>query len=283
MAESDEVSNPGAPYERWKTIKRGLSALAQQFTAAAKIDLEKPSGLADLDQYLKKLPPTEVLASKIDELRSQATQAAQEEKKRRTHGFGAVESEFIQLVKASHPLREKDSGWRIGPLEVEVNRDIAKARVLYNHDEIVPWRGVGSAHDLKRLFEDGLKKLESAKWDEERFSKLLQRAFDAVSRKAHGADPQPRVPIAELHRQVRLELVSDELQHKPDKKLTDTAFPRWAFAYNLDLYRRRNEEAGSQLLFETGSQQEQRTLGYSLNGLDAEEDTKTFCFMRRNA
>lgn len=283
MAESDAVSNPGAPHERWKTIKRGLSALAQQFTAAAKIDLEKPSGLADLDQYLKKLPPTEVLASKIDELRSQATQAAQEEKKRRTYGFGAVESEFIQLVKPSYPLREKDSGWRIGPLEVEVNRDIAKARVLYNHEEIVPWRGVGSAQDLKMLFEDGLKKLESAKWDEERFSKLLQRAFDAAARKAHGADPQARIPIGDVHRQVRLELVSDELQHKPDKKLTDTAFPRWAFAYNLDLYRRRNEERGSQLLFETGSQQEQRTLGYSLNGLDAEEDTKTFCFMRRSA
>jgi len=81
---------------------------------------------------------------------------------------------------------------------------------------------------------------------------------------------------------VRVALVRRELaREQPDKKLRWGELPRWAFLYNLDRYRALGAAApdAGRLGLQTGSQQESRTIGVVVNGLDAHQDYKTMCFI----
>ena len=117
---------------------------------------------------------------------------------------------------------------------------------------------------------------------------LLARVFwDAYEqerarrRPGRGARPEA-VPLLDFYRGLRVALVRHELEEQqPDKKLRYAELPRWTFLYNLDRYRALGAAVpeARRLGYQTGSQQESRTIGVVVNGLDAQQDYKTMCYI----
>jgi hypothetical protein len=155
--------------------------------------------------------------------------------------------------------------------------------VLYNREVVLPWQAIASAADLNRLVADARAKLERYAVPEPLLADLLSSAFDHA---LAGSRSQAKslVPLPELYREFRIAQVRRTLSGKPDRKLENADFPRFAFLYNLDRYRVTSGTKPGLVTLETGSQSDvQRGLGMVLNGLEATGDYRTYCYARRGA
>lgn len=263
-----------------RALQAEYRKLGKLFDALGQVKPGNPESLDQLEKRLQALPSGELLGRAVEELRRKTQAFLDRVRHYRSEAFRRIETDFIREVRAREQfVRELDSGWRVGPFEIQVRREQSRVRFLYNHEVMIDWSPVGDGVDLDALQAKAVSMLESAALPEEQLTTVFWEAYQQLGRaQERGSE---LVPILDFYREVRVALVRHELQaRRPDARLSHTEFPRWAFLYNVDRYRAlRSQLDGGRVGFETGSQQESRTKGMVVNGLDPRSDTRVVCYV----
>ena len=165
-----------------------------------------------------------------------------------------------------------------------MDREQSRVRFLYNREVLLPWQSVFCKEDIEKSELKALDMLGKSLLPEPMLVKTFWEAYHnlKVLPNRSGASNSDLVPIDAFYRELRAQLVRSQLEtKKPDSKLNYIEMPRWAFLYNLDCYRTiKFPDKTPRLGFQAGSQMEvSKGMGFVLNGLDALEDYKTFCYV----
>ncbi|MGQ4807433.1 hypothetical protein NKDENANG_00781 [Candidatus Entotheonellaceae bacterium PAL068K] len=270
-----------------KELVKLWSSLAKPLQDVAKAKVSKATGLDELARALDRVPAGETLQRAVEELRERTNAWLRHEREIRQQAFRRLEAELIrELRNAGQALKELDNSWRIGRLALEVGRDRARSRALYNGEQVIAWKAIATTDDLQALLKQADAQLDKQTVPTEVWVNVLWSAYSNLRQHAStlSADSAPRVPIREMFRECRIELVRKELSSgQPGKRLTRYSdFPKWAFLYNLDRYRSLGSQVpeNRRLAFETGSQVETNRIGFTLSGLDPMQNYKIFCYVR---
>ncbi|NLX03474.1 MAG: hypothetical protein GXY40_13265 [Syntrophomonadaceae bacterium] len=268
-----------------KALQKEILKIEQVFSAFTKIKSNDADALDKFNKGLKKLPPGQIIGTAVEELREKITSFIQQSQQTRMESFGRIEAEFIRNTRKQHKsVREQARGWRIGPLEVEMDREQSRVRFLYNREVLLPWQSVFCKEDIEKSELKALDMLGKSLLPEPTLIKTCWETYQNLKILSNrpGANHSELVPIDAFYRELRAQLVRTQLEtKKPDSKLNYIEMPRWAFLYNLDCYRTiRFPDQTPRLGFQAGSQMEvSKGMGFVLNGLDALEDYKTFCYV----
>lgn len=275
---------PGvATPEAIKQIRADARRLIKVLDAFATVKPGRADTLDVLAAALKKLPSADEIRADVSALESKVKAVMEAIRAERQEGFGRSVAAFVRTARGEgKSVRETSSGWRIGPLNVELDQPQAQARVLYNHEVVIKWSPVSAPEDLSDLEAQALKALEGKAIPDAALVDVMHKAFrNAPSRKASGSI----VPVEEFLMQLRLELFAHQLAGKPDRRLPASALaadmPQWAFLYNIDRYRARPSQPGSPRLgFQTCAMREaQEGKGVTVNGMDAADDYRSICYV----
>lgn len=273
--------------EELKTLQKAWRDVARPFERLAKI---KPTGaewVSKVGAASKDLPPTDLVATALGDLRTKLEQLLHRTTKARREKFGMLQAEFIRNKRNEKvAIKEVANGWRVGMLELQFRPEQSQARALYNHEEIVKWSGFASALDIEAITKKANDLLLRGELEADLRVDVLGRAYESarMDREQKRATNPAVVPILDFYRATRIELVRQELAGKsPDRPLQFGEFPRWRFLFNLDRYRAQgNVGSEKRLVLQTGSQAEQQKgMGLVTNGLNAVEDYKVFCFVTK--
>lgn len=281
MAEPD--ASPASISGVLKNLQKDTKLILGDWLELLKL---KPSASESLSQAERILARPEEAASVVDalhKLRLRSLEAVRATQQSLRNAFGGLEADFIKSQRdKSISLRETASGWRIGKIELEIRREQGQARALYNHEIVIGWQSIATASDLESLLTRAHTALDKHLVPvRELFTTVWTAYHDALAR---SKAKDGLLPIDTFIRAVRVELIRQELESgRSDKTLKRAEFPLAALLYNLDLFRQSQaaERPPRQLLFQTGSQREQQKgLGAVLNGLDAREDYKVYCYLK---
>lgn len=266
-----------------KTLSKAWRDLAKLLSQVGDARLYRSSGPEELEKKLKAVPESALLTAEIDRLREATEQAIKKEKRRRVEDFRRAEAVFINnLKKCGVELKEFDSSWRIGSLQLEVDRELSRVRVLYNREEVIRWKTISVEAEFRKLFDEGNAKLEEFRIEDQLLVDSLWDACRALrdGRKMDGK-AKTLVPILDLYPELRITLVRQQLgKGNPGKKLKYMELPKWALLYNLDCYLAlpSSIKSGKTIAFTTGSQV-QHSSGLTLGGLQPRNSYKVFCFV----
>lgn len=268
-----------------KDLQKDVKGIVKYFDAVIKLKTGDAEVLDQLAKALKNLPPAEDITQAVEELRGKGKTVVEMARQQRADGFKRCETAFIrQAREEGKSIREFTQGWRVGPLELQVKREEARASFLYNGESVLKWQAISSADDLLTMEEKALKLLEQVALPEDILVNIFWEAYrEAGRRKTKGLN-QSLVLLADLYREVRIALIRHSLNGKtPQKKLTQyTEFPKWAFLYNLDLLRALGATvpAEQRLVLQTGSMNEvSKGKGFVVNGLDAMNEYKVMVYV----
>lgn len=238
-----------------------------------------------IETALRRLPSGEAIGATVDSLRVELRAALERQQRVYTEEFRRHEAAFIHAVQETEsPVREQNDGWRIGAVELEFRRGAARARALYNHEEIVRWGRVTEVSDLEQIEKKARAVLERATLPDDLLVAVVWDAYTRT-RAARMTARRPSadvVPVLEFYRELRIALARYDLDKRPAANLAHADMPKWSFLYNLDRYRALGAAvpADRRLGFQTGSQAESaRSRCVTLNGLDATQDYKEFCHL----
>lgn len=272
-----------------ETIKDALAQYSKTLLplqAIAKTKPNNPDALDALEKALEQLPPSDRIGAAIEEQRRALQTLVSSIRGARVEEFRRGEAEFVRAAReAGTHCREQNEGWRIGPLSWQFRRSESKARVLYNHEVLIDWEPIVGAEGFARLESRAIKQLESAAMSDELLTSVFWAAYneERTRREAQNASKPGVIPILDFYRAVRASLTWHELLgQRPDRRLKFGELCRWQFLYNLDRYRSlsRAMPADRRLSFQTGSQQQDaRGQCVTVNGLEADGDYKTMCFV----
>ncbi|MEA2511520.1 MAG: hypothetical protein QOJ59_1007 [Thermomicrobiales bacterium] len=272
---------------RLKGESTRFNQLLLPLAAVAKINVNSPEALDEIDRALEKLPDGETFGRALDEVRTSLRQAVEQTRTERSQAFSRIEADYIREAREKgQSTREVQHGWRVGKLEMQHRRAQSQVRFLYNHEVLVDWKPIRDLDDLQKREQAAEKLLAGAELPSEMLVEVFWDAYAHVRerRSRTGAARPEMVPILDFYREFRLALVRHELTgQKPDRKLKYAEFPLWTFLYNLDRYRALGAAvpAERRLALATGSQQDvaaKRAL--SVNGLDANDDYKIMCYVQ---
>ncbi len=288
-----DTSLPSDEADRWMGEKRELERVVTDFKELAntfrRLTVIKPGpeALDEMEKALARLPSGDSLAKIVEDLRSKAAQVIKRSRHERIDSFKRFEAEFIRLARSSgENAREVAEGWRVGPLELQVRQEKAQCRTLYNREVLINWSCVTSTEDIQRITDKSLALLKKALLPETTMADSFWEAYEECRsrRGATGKGNPDVVPLIDFYRELRLTLARRDLAQRADKKFSYADFPRWAFLYNLDVYFSRSASLPPEkrLTLQTGSQQETRRIGFVVNGLDALQDYKVVCFIRKS-
>ena len=267
-----------------KTIQRDWKQLLAPLAAIAAVRAEKPEGLDQLDKALKKLPNGSVLGRAVDDLKAKTAAFVKASKQERRAEFRKIEAAFVNARrKSGTPLRELDHAWRIGSIELQVHREQARARALYNREQVVGWKPITSPDDLEALVAAANAELEKRSLPDKVLTEVCWRAYLTLAeqRAKDKKIDAARIPLLDLLREFRVALLRHELSTgKIDRKPKYVEFPMWSLLHNLDRYRKLGSKVPieKRIAVETGSQRQTRSKGIILNGLDAKDEYKVFCY-----
>lgn len=248
----------------------------------SKINLSKPDKLEDFEKLIKELPAGETFSTAFNEWVRKVQDAIQVELEKRKSGFGRIFSEFIRLQKdANITTREFSSSWRIGPLEIELRPQYAQVRCRYNQQVLTKWTPITNVEDLKALYSVTCEDLRKSEIPLLVFREALWEAYGYLKNRQDGSMfNRQSVPAVEMIKELKVVLYRKALERKAPR-LKDTS--DWVFLYNIDVYfsqlravpteKRLSLEAGSQLEIAKGK-------GIILNGLDAAQDYKIYCYFK---
>jgi hypothetical protein len=261
-----------------KALLGELAALVKPFNDLLKIKPSDATALTQLDRACGKLPAPQNLGVDTGTLVERLVATLERIRSARVAEFGRWEAELIQTSKQQGvSIREGERSWRLDALELKLDREQLRARVLYNQEEVLPWTPIDGVRALEELLTRGRRELERVTLDDSLLIDVFWRAFDALcARQARAGRLKPElVPLPDFQREVRVELVRMELTGGPGapaRRITRTDMPQWAFLHNLDRYRRLGGTVPSErrLALQTGGQAESREYAMVVNGLDAQ-------------
>lgn len=266
----------------WQAIQSGFKRLSKYLEPFTKLKLSNSGGLQQLAAALEKLPANPVIGQMLQELRDQATELAASIARSRVEAFGRIEAEYIRSVRGSErAVRELSSGWRVGILELAVQRDQGLIRFLYNHEPLTDWQPVANVTEVAEAERKAFTLLTSAAMREEDLIDSFWAAYQASLARRGSNRSGSEVHVSDFYIELRLERMRRELRDgKPDRKLRQTELPRWAFLYNVDLYRslRAAVPADRRLGFQTGAMAESKT-GITINGFDPNQDYRRVVYV----
>lgn len=263
---------------------KGFKGIGKFFKAFDNIKIGDAEALDKLEHALKAIPPGETIIKALEENIANAKTFLNEAKNIRIHTFKQHETEYIkQLQSDGKQIREYDGGWRIGKIKMEVKPELARIRVLYNNEVIINWKPISSKDDFIAMEEKGLSLLESQRLNENDVINVFYEAYKQAS--ARRANNVKTALILDFYRETRIALIRKNLDTKPlhakiDKYLD---FTKWAFLYNLDIYRAMgsNVPEDKRLGLQTGSMQEvsKEKKGMVVNGLNPNDEYKVMCYV----
>jgi len=281
--------------ENLKNLQAAVKDLIRPLRQFADKKWVRPPTVAELEKLHAAIPKGASLGEAVDSIVTQLGSVVSEVQKNRAEAFGKCVSEFVREWKAKglDPIETAD-GWQTGEIQLALKPQTAQARALYNREPLFPptgWVIITSKADLERLRAAGVKLLAdaSARLPDGLLREVLHEAYEIVATKRKSSNkPHPDlVPIVDLHRAFRLQIVSHELDtQKLDAPLKSATMPRWLFLNALDRYTRLPPqlEFRHRLALQTGSQAEQaRGLGYTLGGLDVHHNYKVYCHVLLSA
>lgn len=267
-----------------KDLQKDAKNIGKYFDAIVRLKPGDTEVLNQLRQALQALPPAEELSQMADELRNQGKSLLDRACQLRAAGFKRWETAFIrQARETGKSVREFTRGWRVGPLELQVKPEEALARFLYNGEILVKWQPVNNADDLMEMENRAILMLDNLTLPVELLVNVIWEAYQEAGRRNQYGN-HALVPIAELYREVRINLIRHSLAGKaPQKKLDQYLdFPKWAFLYNLDLLRALGAivPLDKRLVWQTGSIAEvSKGKGFILNGLEAMNEYKVMVYV----
>lgn len=294
---SEQPADP-APAEATRTSgvdssseKRAVHGIIAEFRrllaplqAIANIQAGVPDSLDKLEAALARLPAGDLLGQAVEDLRSRAQETLTRARHQRIADFKRYQAEFIERARqANEDVREAADGWRVGMFEVLGRPEKASGQLRYDREVVVDWFSVADANAFSQAIRRAQESARKLALPE---SVLMESFWEAYTEcrarleRTRRANPN-LVPLRDLYPELRLTLVRRDLRQKPDKKINFVEFPRWAFLYNLDLYRRISSglPAGKRLTLQTGSQQETEKFGVVINGLNALQDYQKVCYI----
>jgi hypothetical protein len=281
MAEPDAspASIPGV----LKALQKDTKLILKDWLELLKLKPTSSDSLGESERILARPEDSSSVSDALHKLRLRSLEAVRETQQRLREGFKGLEAEFIRSQREkSMSLRETASGWRIGKIELDIRREQGQARALYNHEVVIGWKFIAAASDLESLLTSALTALDRHLIPARDLFTTVWAAYQDASERTKAKDGL--LPIDAFIRALRLELLRQELSSgKLDKKLRRADFPLAGLLHNLDSFRQSQaaEHPPRQLLFQTGSQREQQKgLGAVLNGLDAREDYKVYCYIK---
>jgi hypothetical protein len=273
--------------QSFKEIQKEAKSLSKWFENIAKIKTSDPQALVQLDKALQTLPDDaefiHLYQAYKDKVRSFITTARQN----RANNIKRLISAYIRDKQQSgQAIREFVKGWRIGPLELQIDFDQAMISFRYNQEILTKWQSVGSVEDIQKAEVAALTLLEKAALPPDLLTRVFWEAYlEARKRNSRSLD-QSLVAINEFYREVRIALVRSRFEtKKPHVKLDRfVEFPKYAFLYNLDLYRAMTSQipAEIKLAWQTGSMREvNKGNGVVVNGLNAANEYKFICYVKQ--
>ena len=262
-----------------RELTNSLATVLRPLTRATDVR-RGPTSLEELDAIMKTLPAG--IAASIEAARKAIEVGVATEKERRAASYGAVLASFIAASRDLGRTVREAEGWRVDELELRTRPSEARVGFFYNRLQIGTWQGVGSIEDLERAYRSALEKLGQHDIAQDVLAEAVWDAYcclDVRSRKSTAS-----VQIRDLHRELRAALVRYELRAKPDKPIKGSELPGWAFLHNLDRYREFGASipADKRVTFQTGSQADTQRIGVTLNGLRADEEYRTYCYLQAN-
>ncbi len=268
-----------------KAVQRDANSLIKRLQPLAKLKSADPKVIDALTRALATLPSSSEVGAAVDELRGRSEKIVRQAGSQRAALTRTIEAEFIRKRRESgDAVREAgEAAWRVGSIEIQFDREQARARVLYNREQLLPWAATRHLEDVEELANKAQQKLRSATIPDESLADVFSGAYEYLASKARNQmSGSYRAPLPEFYREVRVALARHELSNgKAERKLESADFPLWAFLYNLDRYRALADlPAERRLNFETGSQSDhQKRMAMTVNGLDAASDYKSYCYV----
>lgn len=267
----------------WREIRAGLGEVLKRLAGFEKFKPDNPEFLDQANAALKALPPGDTLGQAVEEFRAQAEQYVAAVRQERVRAFRRIEADFIRSAREQEKItREVSAGWRIGALMLEIDREHARARALYNHEPLGKWASIKDVEGLEDLVAKTNAALEKGQLPEELLIKAFWEGYKQGRELKQGPN-KPLLPILDFYRGLRTALVLLELRgQKPEKRLVHGELPRWAFLYNVDRYRSLGEKVPPEyrLGFQTGTQSVVASGNcVTINGLEAHLEYKKVCYI----
>lgn len=271
----------------FKEVQKEAKSLSKWFENIAKIKTSDPQALEQLDKALQTLPDDTEFIHLYQAYKNKARSFVATARHNRANNIKRLISAYIRDSQQSgKATREFIKGWRIGPLELQINFEQAMIRFCYNQENLTKWQSVGSVEDIQKVEEAALTLLEKAALPPELLISVFWEAYlEARKRNSRSLDAS-LVAINEFYREVRIALVRSRFEtKKPHVKLDRfIEFPKYAFLYNLDLYRSLTTQipAEIKLAWQTGSMKEvNKGNGVVVNGLNAINEYRFICYVKQ--
>jgi hypothetical protein len=280
---ADAGGSPASIAAVLKILQKDTRLILKDWLELLKLKPTSSDSLGESERILERPEDSASVADALHKLRVRSLEAVRETQQALRMAFNGLEAAFIRSQREkAMSLRETASGWRIGKIELELRREQAQARALYNHEVVIGWKSIAAAGDLESLVTSALAALDKYLIPARDLFTTVWAAYQDASVRTEAKEGL--LPIDTFIRAVRLELLRRELESgRPDKRLKRAEFPLAALLHNLDLFRKAQaaDRTPRQLLFQTGSQREQQKgLGAVLSGLDAREDYKVYCYVK---
>lgn len=114
--------------------------LAGPLGAFAKIRPTDPKSLERPDAALKRLPSGESLGEAVEGLRERTVQYLHGARREWIAAFRPIEADWVRAAReAGKGLRERSNGWRVDMLELQLQREQARARFFFNREALTSW------------------------------------------------------------------------------------------------------------------------------------------------
>lgn len=262
-------------------IIKELKETLKIFNKATEIKPNDKDVLEKLEKFLDGISNLNSIFETLNDIIVKAKDIIVKEKEKMSYNFKLIESELImELKEKGIPLRECSDGWRIKSIQLKTKPQSSAVSISYNNQTIIEWTRINSKEDIQSLIEEAEKLLSQFLMPKDELIDIFWDAYKYARFKS-GKDV---VSIFDFYTEVRIVQLRRYLEkNKPDAKITKyTEFPKWAFLYNLDIYRNMWDEIpkNKRLALQTGSMQEiMQGKGMYVNGLNPDDDYKIMCYV----
>jgi hypothetical protein len=249
----------------------------------SRVNLSKPEKLEDFYKALSLLPSGMVFGGALDEWTKKVRSAIDTERRARSEDFWKLFNEFTRTQKElGTKSREFSKSWRVGLLEVGLRPDRSEVQFSYNEETVAGWKAVTTARELKALYDAAVDRLKKNEIPTGVLIDAMRETHEFLKSKQVNKDlfNVRSVPAVDFLKELNVVLYRKSLERKVSR-LKDTS--KWVFLYNIDLYFSKLREVPSEkrLSLEAGSQLEiSKGKGILLNGLDASQDYKIYCYFK---
>jgi hypothetical protein len=275
MEDQDKAPEDAKPTAVIRQVAQALAGLVRALQAGArkKVDVEAAGKLASDLLASGRLPRLEVALREIAEAGKQRTGE-------RIAALGAAEAAAVRVWRdAGEFVRQTDSGWRIGHLELHLDKKAARGKVMYHGQTVVPPEPIEDAAALQALLETAKAKLaEVAGVARSDLPPALWDAYHYVSRRSAGSTQGAE--LREVLEELRIALL--RRSHGEKQQLAALKLPSWALSWLLDEAFRPAPpvQNGRRLVLRTGTQRETREMGVRVGAREPGGEFQIFCYMQ---